>query len=206
MKKIIAALAIITVSVYSVSADNFKILYLTTPDIAIGGKTHKVGDTFAGDEPVAWSAPRQAMKVLNTATKKQSLVVAEKYEGCKSADMNSYFVQSKQLSTRQGEIINTMELGIVLGDSHYMLDSISVSTLLPVDNNRFFFASYDYNGETINKKLNCRNGNLIFDKTIYSIDGKSIEPFDITLSVWYMDREAGNRTLVTDKMIILPVN
>ena len=79
MKKIIAALAIITVSVYSVSADNFKILYLTTPDIAIGGKTHKVGDTFAGDEPVAWSAPRQAMKVLNMH-RANAIKLKEEYE------------------------------------------------------------------------------------------------------------------------------
>lgn len=206
MKNIITALAFVAASALAVSADNFKILYLTTPNISIGGKTYKVGDIFAGDAPIAWSAPRQAMKVLNTATKKQSLVVAEKYSGCKSADMNSYFVQSKQLSTRQGEIINTMELGIVLGEEHYMLDSIAVNTSLPVDDAHFFFASYDYKGETINKKLTCQDGNLIFDRSLYSIDGKAVEPFDVTLSVWYMDRKAGNRTLVTDKMTVLPVD
>lgn len=205
MKNIITALAVIAASALALSADNFKILYLTTPDIVIGGKTYKVGDVFAGDAPIKWSAPRQAMKVLNTTTKKQSLVVAEKYSGTKSADMNSYFIQSKQLSTRQGEIINTMELGIVLSEQHYLLDSIAVKTSLPVDDVHFFFASYDYNGETINKKLNCTDGTLIFDRSLYSIDGKAIEPFDITLSVWYMDRTAGNRTLVTDKMTVLPI-
>lgn len=206
MKNIITTLAVIAASALAVSADNFKILYLTTPNITIGGKTYKVGDVFAGDMPITWSAPRQAMKVLNTATKKQSLVVAEKYSGCKSADMNSYFIQSKQLSTRQGEIINTMELGIVLGEQHYMLDSIVVKTSLPVDDTHFFFASYDYNGETINKKLNCKDDTLIFDRSLYSIDGKAVEPFDVTLSVWYVDRKVGNRTLVTDKMTVLPIN
>ncbi len=206
MKNFIISLAVIAASALTVSADNFKILYLTTPDIIIGGKTYKVGDVFAGDVPIKWSAPRQAMKVLNTTTKKQSLVVAEKYSGCKSVDMNSYFVQSKQLSTRQGEIINTMELGIVLGEQHYMLDSIAVRTSLPVDDAHFFFASYNYNGETINKKLNYKDGNLIFDRSLYSIDGKAVEPFDVTLSVWYMDGKAKTRTLVTDKMTVLPIN
>lgn len=206
MKNFIISLAVIAASALAVSADNFKILYLTTPDIIIGGKTYKVGDVFAGDIPIKWSAPRQAMKVLNTTTKKQSLVVAEKYSGCKSADMNSYFVQSKQLSTRQGEIINTMELGIVLGEQHYMLDSIAVRTSLQVDDAHFFFASYDYNGEKINKKLNYKDGNLIFDRSLYSIDGKAVEPFDVTLSVWYMDGNAKTRTLVTDKMTVLPIN
>ena len=205
MKKAISVLVIILVAALTLCADNFKILFLTTPSITIGGKTCKVGDTFAGDAAISWTAPRQAMKVLNTTTKKQSLVVAEKFSGSKSADMNSYFVQSKQLSTRQGELINTMELGIVLGESHYMLDSIAVKTSLPVDANHFFFASYDYNGETINKMLTCKDGELVFDRKLYTIDGKAIEPFDLPLSVWYMDRGTGTRTLVTDKMLILPL-
>lgn len=203
MKKTITALTILIATFLTAGADNFKILYLTTPSITIGGKTYRTGDTFAGNATISWATPRQAMKVLNTATKKQSLVVAEKYKDSK--DLNSYFVQSRQLSTRRGELINTMELGIVLGEPHYMLDSIAVNTSLPVDRNRFFFASYDYNGETINKKLACKDGELIFDRTLYSIDGKEIKPFDVTLSVWYMDRTAGNRTLVTDKMTIIPL-
>lgn len=206
MKKIITVFAIFILSAITAGADNFKILYLTTPSISIGGKSYKTGDVFAGNAAISWSAPRQAMKVLNTATKKQSLVVAERFNGTKSKDMNSYFVQSKNLSTRQGELINTMELGIVLGESHYLLDSIDIRTSLPVDKNHFFFASYDYNGETINKKLTCKDGVLAFDKSLFTIDGKEIKPFDVTLSVWYMDSEAGKRTLVTDKMVILPVD
>lgn len=205
MKKIITALAIFALSAITASADNFKILYLTTPNITIGGKIYKTGDVFAGNAAISWSASRQAMKVLNTRTKKQSLVVAERFNGSKSKDMDSYFIQSKDLSTRQGELINTMELGIVLGESHYLLDSIDIKTSLPVDEKHFFYASYDYNGETINKKLTCKDGILTFDKSLFTIDGKPIKPFDVTLSVWYMDSKAGKLTLVTDKMIILPV-
>lgn len=205
LRRTLAAIAVVAVTALTVTADSFKILYLTTPTITIGGKVCKVGDVFPGDAAITWTAPRQAMKVLDTATKKQSLVVAEKYRGSKSADMNSYFVQSKQLSTRRGELINTMELGMVLAEQHYLLDSIAIPTSLPVDDSHFFFASYDYNGETINKKLTYRDGELIFDRSLYSIDGKAITPFDVVLSVWYMDRSAGNRTLVTDKMALLPV-
>lgn len=205
MKNIIVVVVISLMSVFAASADDFKILYLTTPNITIGGKVYQVGDTFSGNASIRWSAPRQAMKVQNTTTKKQSLVVAEKYTGIKSSDMNSYFVQSKQLSTRQGELINTLELGIVLSDTYYLLDPIELKTTLPVDDKHFFFASYDYNDETINKKLNCKEGILTFDRSLYSIDGNPIEPFDVTLSVWYMDASAGKRTLVTDKMIIIPI-
>lgn len=205
MRHVIMATIISLVATATASADEFKILYLTTPDITIGGKTLKIGDTFAGNASINWTTPRQAMKVMNTSTKKQSLVVAEKYTGSKSADMDSYFVSSRQLSTRKGELINTLEMGVVLGESHYLLDSIEINTLLSVDNDRFFFASYDYNGEVINKKLKCDNGVLIFDRDLFTIDGKAIEPFDVTLNVWYMDRTAGTKTLLTDKMLILPL-
>lgn len=205
MKNLLLSALLCVVAGFAAVADDFKILYLTTPDITVGGKTLRVGDTFAGTAPISWTAPRQAMKVLNTATKKQSLVVAEKYRECKSRDMASYLVASKQLSTRRGELINTLELGVALGETHYLLDSIRVETKLPVDDNRFFFATYDYNGETINKKLVGDGNALVFDRSLYTIDGKAIEPFDVTLSVWYLDRTAGTKTLVTDKMVVLPL-
>lgn len=205
MKNLFLTALMCLAAILTAAADDFKILYLTTPDITVGGKTLRVGDTFTGTAPISWSAPRQAMKVLNTSTRRQSLVVAEKYKECKSRDMASYLVASKQLSTRRGELINTLELGVALGETHYLLDSIAVETKLPVDGNRFFFATYDYNGETINKKLAGEGGRLVFDRSLYTIDGKAIEPFDVTLSVWYLDRASGTKTLVTDKMVVLPL-
>jgi len=205
MKNLLLSIAMCFAAVSSAAADDFKILYLTTPDIVIGGKTLKVGDTFAGSAPISWKASRQAMKVLNIATQEQSLVVAEKYDASKSRDLFSYLLSSRQLSTRRGELINTLELGMALGETYYLLDSIKVDTKLPVDDDRFFFAAYSYNGETINKKL-ARDGNaLVFDWSLFEIDGKAIEPFDVTLSVYYFDRRAGVKTLVTDKMAILPL-
>jgi len=78
MKNLLLSALLCVVAVFAAAADDFKILYLTTPDITVGGKTLRVGDTFAGTAPISWTAPRQAMKVLNTTTKNQSLVVAEK--------------------------------------------------------------------------------------------------------------------------------
>ena len=187
-------------------ADDFKILYLTSPDITINGKACKVGDTFSRNASIAWTAPRQAMKVLDLATKKQNLIVAEEYAKNKSHDIASYLVATKHLSTRRGELINTLELGVALGETHYLLDSIKVETRLPVDENHFFFATYNHNGETINKKLSTNGNTLIFDRSIYTIDGHAIRPFDVTLSVWYMDKSNRKRTLVTDKMVVLPLD
>ena len=205
MRRIALVLILCICTLISVVADDFKILYVTTPSISINGKNLKAGDIFPGGATINWTSPRQAMKVLDLSTNKQTLVVAEKYKEVKSKNMASYLVAAKQLSTRRGAIINTMELGIVLGDTHYLLDPIKIETLLPIDADRFFFASYEYNGEIINKLLPSEDNSILFDKSLYVIDGKEIEPFDLNLSVWYMDRIEGNKTIITDKMVLLPV-
>lgn len=205
MKKIITFI-VVAIFALTVEAQQFKILHLTTPDVTIGGKSLKIGDVFDGKAKIEWSAPRQAMKVLNTATKEQSLVVAEKYNQRKSKDIASYLVSSKQLSTRRGELINTMELGMALGDTFYLLDSLRIESKLPVDAKRFFFATFDYDGELINKKLqNDADGAIIFDRQLFSVDGKPIEPFDVPLTIYYLDQISGTKTLITDSMLLLPL-
>lgn len=204
MKRILILL-LLALSLHTVSAQDFEILYLTTPTITIGNKKLKQGDTFPGNATVSWESPRQAMKVLNLSTNKQTLIVAEKYKETESKDLTSYFAATKQLTVRNGASLNAMELGAALNGSHYLLDSISVETVMPVDIDRFFYASYPYESEIINKKLETVDGYLIFDRSIFTIDGVEIEPFDVTLKVWYVDNEDKTKTLVTDNMILLPL-
>lgn len=206
MKKILTVILLGIATLSTAVADDFKILFITTPEIMIDGKSRQKGDIITGKSKIKWTSPRQAIKVMNTRTKQQSLVVAEKYNAVKSGDLASFLASSKQMSTRKGALINVMELGMVLNDTHYLLDSLRVESRLPVDNDHFFFATYEYGDEKINKKLHTDpDGALIFDRSLFTIDGKPIEPFDVTLSIFYMDKSAGRRTLVTDSMLLLPL-
>lgn len=188
-----------------VSFGQYKILYITTPEISIGGKILKVGDEFSENAPIEWTTPRQAVKVLNLSDNTQKLIVAEKYKKTDSKNLKSYLLAEQQLSTRKGVALSTLELGLVLNDTFYLLDPVMVETKLPIDGSHFFFVTFEYNGETINKKLESQEDFLIFDNSLFSIDGNPVPPGDLEMSVWYMDLENQNRTLVTDCMTLIPL-
>lgn len=199
-----SVLAFLT-SILAGRAEDYKILYITSPDISIGGKYVNVGDVFSDSAPINWTGPRQAIKVQHISTHKQSLIVAEKYKKFKSSNLMSYLASNKQLSARQGELLNPLELSVVLNRTHYLLDTISVNCGMPVDDTCFFYATYEYNGETINKKLTTCRGKLIFDQSLFSIDGIAITPFDVDLKVYYINRKNNTKTIIADKMKILPL-
>jgi hypothetical protein len=91
-----------------------------------------------------------------------------------------------------------------LADTFYLVDSIEVKTSLKTDDNHFFYAAYQYNGEIINKKLPTAGNGFVIDYSIYTIDGQSICPFETMLSLYYMDAEKGERLLLSDKFLLVP--
>ena len=54
----------------------------------------------------------------------------------------------------------------------------------------------------INKMIPNNNGSFTISQDIFTIDGKSIPPFDTTLSVFYIDKTTGKVTLITEDMAI----
>ena len=164
-----------------------------------------MGDKFSENSAINWDSPRQAIKVLNLLNDRQELIVAEKYNKMESKNLKTYFLAQNQLSTRKGAALNAMELGLILNDTYYLLDPIIVETKLPVNDTHFFFVTYEYEGESINKKLPVVGASLVFDNSLFMIDGSPIEPHDLNISVWYMDTQNQNRTLIADKMVIVPL-
>ena len=57
---ILALLLLFTISAY---ADNYKILYISTDSIIIGGKTLHKGDTFNGKDVIKWTLDSQSMRI-----------------------------------------------------------------------------------------------------------------------------------------------
>lgn len=181
-------------------AQTYKILMLNTPTITIGGAERRVNDTFDAKAKVEWSSPRQAMKVLDMAKASQRLIVAEQFSKSKVQTIKEYITKNNHLSTRDGRLDNPIALGRHLTDTFYLADSINVRTEMPTDSKRFFYISFIYGGEEINKRVDCSDGAFSITRDIFSIDGKAIPPFDTYLSVYYLDTAAEKLTLITDKM------
>jgi hypothetical protein len=110
-----------------------------------------------------------------------------------------------RLSTRAGSINNSLDFQkhfdegttVLLGNSY----SISVSSAaFPMDDTKFFYAQYQYEGETINKKLESQGEKLIFNLTdFYSIDGQPVEPNMASEGkLFYYNAEDQSSTFITN--------
>lgn len=193
-------------SVLTLSAqENYKILFLNTPNIKIGERLCRLGDCFNENEVIVWENEKQAMKVVCTRTNKQNIILAKLNKGKRDRTLSSYLVQNKHLSARVGSPLTVAELKNYLSDTFYLIDSIKIPTSLLINEKKFFYLSYSYEGEVINKKLPSGKGCFIIDKMIYSIDGKLIPPFDTTFSVYYLNEQKGECLPLTTEMRILPV-
>ncbi len=87
-----------------------------------------------------------------------------------------------RLSTRSGAINNAIDFNkhfdegpVALVGSTYSVEVSPAS--YPMSESKFFYAQYQFQGETINKKLSNDDQDLIIDiDGFYSIDGKRIDP------------------------------
>ncbi len=200
MKRFFFLLAAIFASTLLLKAD-FRIVFLNTPTISINGKELKVNDIFPEKSTIKWSSPKQAMKIVDTHSGNQRLVVAEQYQKSKAADIMSFIKGVKHLSSR-GSANNVISLRNMVTDHFYFTDSISIPTTFKTDSEHFFYVSYDYEGEEINKRIHNKNGTFSISADIFTIDGKSIPPFDVKLSLYYLDLKSNTSTLITDDMYV----
>jgi hypothetical protein len=183
----------------SVNAE-YRIVFLNTPSIKINGKPLKINDKFSPFARVDWTSPKQAMKIVDTETGEQKLLVASQYLKAKAKNVGSYIKGVKHLSSRGVGTANVVALRAALTDNFFFTDSLKIETKFPTDHQRFFYISYNYNGEEINKMIPNDKGAFTISDDIFTIDGKKIPPFETTISLYYVDETKSKVTLITDKM------
>lgn len=183
---------------------DYRIIFLNTSTININGKQLKVNDTFPPSSTVEWISDKQAMKIVDTKSGEQRLLVASQYRKTKARNIKNYISGVKHLSSR-GIPSNVVSLRATLSNHFFFIDSLRIETGFPTDCRKYFYVSYKYKGEEINKHIPNYKGAFIISQDIYTIDNISIPPFDTTLSVFYLDEDKGCVTLITDNMEITVV-
>lgn len=87
-----------------------------------------------------------------------------------------------KMSTRAGGINNQMDFVKKFGEGSIAIVGGRYTTTVssasyPSNDSKFFYASYLFNSESINKKLEVIDDQLIFDvNTFYAVDGIAIDP------------------------------
>ena len=146
----------------SATAQDFKILFVNTGTIRIGGKELKAGDVFNHDEIIHWTEPKQAMEVLSLADMKQYMLVSEDFKDRKMKSAKDYLVKSNRLSTRGSGSLSSVTRQV--GETIYVMDSTRVPISYVPDKSEYFFLLF---GEK-RHKLAYSEGNLFFDADIFN--------------------------------------
>jgi len=110
-----------------------------------------------------------------------------------------------RLSTRSGSINNILDFqkhfneGTVALVGELYQVSISPSAF-PMSESRFFYVQYQFNDETINKKLGSDEDQLVIDLSeFYSVDGNPIESSGVSdVKLLYYDAGKGTSKFITD--------
>ncbi len=198
-------LAVLACIAAAAQTDNYKILYINTPAINIGGKQLGRGDEFPASATINWSSEKQAMRVVSTTTNRQLTLSPRVTSGKKS--LAAYLSGRKALATRPGYPASIPELRSELPSEIDLLDRHEVYTSLPVDDVRFFYASYTRDGEEINKILPAlAEGGFCIDRTLWEIDGEMHAPVPTEIAIFYYDTAAGTVAEVATGITINPLN
>ncbi|MEP2025143.1 MAG: hypothetical protein ABJH98_15075 [Reichenbachiella sp.] len=171
------------------------------------GSYLKSGYKLNEDAKLKFETPNARAAALSSS---RGRYVIQQQSGQKSGSDLAYTLSAVlapargKMSTRAGGINNQMDFVKKFGEGpiaivggKYMT-AVS-STSYPSDDTRFFYASYIFNGESINKKLNVENGELVFDtETFYAVDGIPIEPKQASASkLFYYDSQKEESTEIT---------
>lgn len=180
------AIFIIICSFFTAHADNYVAVHVRGKILINDNQAVlKMGDKFTDEDKVVFSSAN-AMAVVMSSSRGRLILKNEKSEETSEI---SYLVASivsptkGQLSTRSGKILNYVDLkNHISQESFVILDTTRIqisNNLYLLDEKHFFFLTYNYNNELINKKLNQDGQEILFDRMICAIDGKPINAEDI---------------------------
>lgn len=199
MKKLFY-LMLLLVSVASMYADNYKILWMNTQNIKIGGRVCGVDSVFSDLSGIMWSKSGQAIKAQNLKTKEIAIFVEPEFKKHNSKSIVDYYIKTNHMSTRSTPPTED-ELKAQLSNTFYMLEEICIKGHAPIDSNQYYVIKYEKDGNMIEKMLTANRDSFVIPRSLFaSNDGEDKK--EVRLSVYFRDSQAEENLLLTDSMII----
>lgn len=211
MKKLQILLLLLLLSL-PMAADNYKILYMNYPQLTIDGKPAKVGTTFTDKSVIKWAKLRQAIKVINLKSKRQSMMVARDLNE-KGLSVIDILTKTRHLSThdrydngKPQSIYDQLES--IFQSSYELMDSVHIPTTMKMDDSHYFQVEYQYGDTKLIKQLKYEGSDIILDKSLFNVDGEVLEPRDLSLTIVYVDDPSRPSIFVKDnvEVFIVPVS
>ncbi len=103
------------------SAVNYKVLFVNSGTVKIGGKKAVRDMVFDEKEDIEWSSENQAMKVQNMSSSRVIIIAAKSLLEKKTKSLSDYFGRVKHLSTR-----GYVSHNIITDTVSYLLDTLKL--------------------------------------------------------------------------------
>jgi len=203
MKKAFSLLAVASMITISAIADNYKIVFINTPSIEIGGKQLKVGDVFSDADAVSWTTDKQAMKVQNVNTKTLKVYASQQFSKVGAKSLFDFMEKSGHLSTRGDGLMDLDGLTEYLSDTFYLVDAERVESMIETTKEVYFQAVFSVNDKQFKEKLAGGEDYFILDPSVFVKAGAGSAELPVIIN--YIDNKAGETEQITDKMKIVIV-
>jgi len=177
------------------------------------GTLLKPGDKITEKDKIRFMTKDAMAAVLNKEKGRYIVKVAE--ETSDESDL-IYVLKSTispvrgGMSSRAGGINNDLDFKFYFAQAPYVwagdVIKIGVSqAAFPMNEDRFFYIEYSFDGERVSKKLEFEKDLLIIKKdSIFNIDGSSIDPGKVTeYTLYYYNTDSEESRLITDIEFVL---
>jgi hypothetical protein len=182
--------------------DNYQVIRVDGTILFVkSGKTMIRGDVFAETEKIEFKSKESRAAVISKLAGRKILTPSTSGKPELLPAMNN-------VASRSGAMVNAIDMRnhfsgnyLLLGKSEMQISKES----FPMDDTRFFFIRYEYQGETINKKLNATDDKLVMDTDeLYKIDGRPIDRTTVRAMTLYY-RDGSKNTLIAEFTPVAPV-
>ena len=199
MTKTTIAIAFSLAMAGSVCADDFKLLFVNSGTINIGGKDRTVGEVVADNAAINWSSDKQAIKVQNVSNKNIKVISAVQQKKLGFKSIFDFMTKTGHLSTRGDGLMGVEGLEEYLSNTFYLLDEEKVESMLETTGSAYFQVEFTVNGKSYTKKLKGDAKSFTLDAATFNVAGA--EGKEIPVKISYCDEEGAE--VITDKMKVV---
>ena len=196
----------------ALQAENYRILYVNTDSVRIGGRMLSAGDIFKETEDIQWTEDLQSIKVIGTDSRQILVLVAKEMEGKNKKSVFDYLMPVNAMSMAyRSEIFS-----IIFGDtdttppipnteyshsSRYLLDTLFLP-VLPENEGGRYIMEYRHTGRTFRIPLVKTDSSRI---AVPRKDMESIPSGPFTVNVFLVPEKTVEYILYIEDMEIIPV-
>lgn len=187
------------------AADNYKVIKVNGKIIyQKSGNDLKQGDVFAANTKLDFKSPQSRAAVISSLKGRFVLTSSS------NSNKPNLLPAMNNMSSRAGALLNMIDLKNHFSGNYLAIGKMELSIgeeAFPLDNENFFYVQYEYNGETIPKKLpkNADENKVIFDaEEIFKIDGKPVDVDPTSMTLYYRKVEEKKSIKINDFKPVFP--